>query len=294
MIETVNNGEFVLHFDINKTNENLEKIAKQDTEVLFVMKKIYSGSFHLQERILLSFTKKKKLSIEDENILSCTIFDIYHHWCGGLINFVNEQWEIPLQYYISIDKGIIKLTKPRGKILLETYELCKECHSLQSQFGLNIPFTTAYDWFAACWWDFIGVDIEESLFSSRLYYSNKESNIEFDKEEIVFNPAYTLKVYDNNLKKALIDKRRKRITDMKKGINPFENYSCPKGLNLLIDASLKMSINKGFKNRYWRKFLVALSSDCREMQQKEWGSARNENGEYVVGSGKGGRRKNKV
>ncbi|MFO5492364.1 MAG: hypothetical protein ACLBM6_07420, partial [Cuspidothrix sp.] len=65
MIETVNNGEFVLHFDINKTNENLEKIAKQDTEVLFVMKKIYSGSFHLQERILLSFTKKKKLSIED-------------------------------------------------------------------------------------------------------------------------------------------------------------------------------------------------------------------------------------
>ncbi|MFO5492800.1 MAG: hypothetical protein ACLBM6_09715, partial [Cuspidothrix sp.] len=78
------------------------------------------------------------------------------------------------------------------------------------------------------------------------------------------------------------------------GINPFENYSCPKGLNLLIDASLKMSINKGFKNRYWRKFLVALSSDCREMQQKEWGSARNENGEYVVGSGKGGRRKNKV
>jgi hypothetical protein len=30
------------------------------------------------------------------------------------------------------------------------------------------------------------------------------------------------------------------------------------------------------------------------MQQKEWGSARNENGEYVVGSGKGGRRKNKV
>jgi len=37
MIETVKNGEFVLHFDINKTNEDLEKIAKQDTEALFVM-----------------------------------------------------------------------------------------------------------------------------------------------------------------------------------------------------------------------------------------------------------------
>ncbi|MDM3850747.1 MAG: hypothetical protein PT118_18525 [Aphanizomenon gracile PMC644.10] len=293
MVETVNNGEFVLYFDtkfdINKKNKNLEIIATQDTEASFVMEKIYSGSYHLEERALLNFIKKEKLSIEDVNIVGCTIFDIYQHWYGGLINFVNEQWEIPLQNYIPIDRGIIKHTKPRGKILLETYELCKECHSLQSRFDINILFKTAYDWFAVCWWDFIEVDIEESLFSSRLHYSDKKAA----NKEADFNPAYTIEVYNNNLKKALIDKRRKRVTDMRNGINPFKNYSCAETLNLLVDASLRMSVNKGFKNRYWEKFLVALSSDCREMQQKQWGCARNENGEYVVGSGKGGKRKNK-
>lgn len=285
MLETIDQSEIILQFDHDGTNKNLAYIESYSKEGASIIKNIYNGSFHLSKSLLLNYLNKDKLTAQDIKILKDATLDIFHHWCAALMNFISYQWSIPTNNFA--EPKLIKYTKVRGKLLLQTYELCKECHSLHSHFGVEIPFKTGYDWFAACWWDFVGVDIEESLFS-KLHYFGKTEQLENKN----IPKGYAINVYNNNVKKAILDKRSSKITAMKNGENPFDVLTCPEALNHLINLSLKIAPNTPrFKNRYWMKFLAALSKDCKEMRSQEWGWARNENGEYVVGSGRGGRRK---
>jgi len=285
MLQAIDKSEIILKFYHNGTNKHLTYLESHSKEAASIVKEIYNGSFHLPESLLLGYSKKDEHIAQNIKILNDAMLDIFHHWCAALMNFIDYQWSIPTNNFA--EPKLIKYTKARGKLLLKTYELCKECHSLHSHFGVEIPFKTAYDWFVGCWWDFMGVDIEESLFS-KLHYFGKTEQLENEN----IPKAYVINVYNNNVKKALLDKRSSKITAMKNGENPFDVLTCPKALNHLINLSLKIAANTpGFQNRYWMKFLAALSEDCKEMRSQEWGWARNENGEYVVGIGRGGRRK---
>jgi hypothetical protein len=189
--------------------------------------------------------------------LDTTAKNIIEPWLYAMGHFVGYQHisEIELN-----DKKVQKATKIRGELIFQTYNLCKECHSLQKRTGISVEWNVAYDWLGKIWWDFIGTEFEESM--------------------------HELNVYNSNHKKAVLDRKLSKLTAMKRGENPFTQFKDANGLNILVDIAIALANNpsinpqhKEFTNRYWKPFLNSYRADIQEMRSDRWGWVKfNDNG----------------
>lgn len=187
---------------------------------------------------------------QEKKYYEIVISNITEPWYAAFNHFIKSQWISGLKF--PGNKRLQTATKPRGELLIKTYELCKECHSLQGKVGVNIPWDNAYAWFTKCCWDFIGTEIEESL-------KDKSGN---------------LKVYNDNHKEAVLERRFTKLRTMRQENNPYITFQDATGLICLIDTAIKLSSLSGFNDGYWKKFLRAFSEEAKEMKSERWGWSR--------------------
>jgi len=176
--------------------------------------------------------------------------NITEPWYAAFDHFIKSQWTSGLKF--SGNKRLQTAISPRVELLIKTYELCKECHSLQGKAGVNIPWDNAYAWFSKCCWDFIGTEIEESL------------------KDKLGKPE----VSNDNHKEALLERRFAKLRNMRQENNPYTTFEDATGLIFLIDTAIKLSSLSGFNDRYWKPFLRAFSKEAKEMKSERWGWSR--------------------
>lgn len=186
---------------------------------------------------------------QEKKYYEIVIPNITEPWYAAFNYFIKSQWT---GSKFPGNERLKTAIRPRVELLTKTYELCKECHSLQGKAGVNIPWGNAYSWFSKCCWDFIGTEIEESL-------KDKSGN---------------LKVYNNNHKEAVLERRFTKLRTMRQGNNPYTTFKDATGLIFLIDTAIKLSSLSGFNNLYWKKFLDAFSKEAKEMKSERWGWSR--------------------
>jgi hypothetical protein len=93
-------------------------------------------------------------------------------------------------------------------------------------------------------------------------------------EESLKDRSGNLKVYNNNHKEAVLERRFRKLRTMRQGNNPYTTFKDAMGLIFLIDTAIKLSSLSGFNSRYWKPFLTAFSNEAKEMKSERWGWAR--------------------
>lgn len=188
---------------------------------------------------------------------------IKKHWC------IANEWVVKSLWYskhkINASKKLKDALKPRGDLLIKTFQLCERCHAWQSQLDFEIPYKNAGEWFTTVELEFFGLELETLIEKA--------------------NPI------NGNIKRGLIEVDRKRLRKLKEWENPYENTNA-QSINLLVKSALIYAQNSDqFVETHWKPFIKAYADNLNDLTKNPvWGVGYIKDGKYFIqgGRGKGG------
>lgn len=211
------------------------------------------------------------VNTKDTNMIPSMI-EIIENWKLARDWVIKKEWKS--NWKIQCSKFKREAIKSRGILLLNYYKLCERCHAMQDCTDISLPYKNAGILFSKIFVELIGIEVDSAL--------NKP------------------KVYNGNIKKALLDLERNKSKKLRKGVNPFVPYVVneaetevsfkAEGLHKLIEVALKLKDKSDvFKKDYWNPFLSSYSTHIKELESDRWGCGfvDPKTGKYYVQGGRG-------
>ena len=227
---------------VEKDIDQIQTVFELIKEVKNISPELIRLSENINQSIFICDFPENEINRERIRVTSTNIEE---GWIYGMLHYFNHYRSKLFKFK---NRDLELATKPRGKLLIKTYELSKECYFRQRETGILIPWDNGMDWFAKIWWDFVGTEFEDSLPELKVNYSN--------------------------FKKAVIDRRLAHVKAMKDNENPFLIFKDATGLQTLIDVARNLAFShekNQFREMYWKPFLKAYSEDIAERRSSRWG-----------------------